>query len=115
MGYYVRVLSPLDDAAPFHALAEALEGSASSVRLTIESGNAETWDQLLLAKSDDTPLAFIERNPVRQGELGAAEVAEFLDEIVNAKPASAARWLQEYLPGVRCIYSFQVLNGTETM
>lgn len=43
-----------------------------------------------------------------------AEVAEFLESVADAKPASAARWLQEYLPGVRCIYAFQVLNGTKS-
>jgi hypothetical protein len=115
MGYYVRVLSPLDDVPPLNVLAEALEEIAPSVKLAIEGGDAEEWEQLLLAQSDDTLMALIERNPVRPGELGAIEVAEFLDEIADAKPASAVRWLREYLPGVRCIYSFQVLNGTKTM
>ncbi len=115
MGYYIRVLSPLEDLPPFGMFVEALEEIAPSVKLTIEGGDSEDWQQLLLAQSDDTPMAFIERNPVRPGELGAIELAEFLDSTADAEPASAARWLQAYLPGVRCIYSFQVLNGTKTM
>jgi hypothetical protein len=114
MGHYIRILSPLDDVPPFSALADALEDAAPAAKLTIEEGDVDDWNQLLLAQSDDTAMACIERNPVRQGELGAAEVAEFLESVADAKPASAARWLQEYLPGVRCIYAFQVLNGTKS-
>src|SRR6185503_19628564 len=82
----------------------------------IES-NAEggsEWDELTLKHKAGESIALIERNPVAQGQLGAEELQEFIDEVANYRPASAATWLSEYLPSVKVIYAFQVLSGTET-
>ena len=68
---------------------------------------------MLVAHADETPIASIERNVVRPGELGADEVAEFLDEIEGCKPDSAANWLRDYLAGVQYIYALQILSGAE--
>ncbi|HEY9139295.1 MAG TPA: hypothetical protein VIN93_00290 [Bryobacteraceae bacterium] len=47
------------------------------------------------------------------GELGAEELQEFIDEVAIHSPQSAATWLQSYLPSVKVIYAFQLLNGTD--
>jgi hypothetical protein len=47
------------------------------------------------------------------GELGAEEIGEFVDEVQDAQPASASKWLAEYLPSVAVIYAFQLLSGTD--
>ena len=36
-----------------------------------------------------------------------------MEEVADCKPESAARWLQQYLPSVKVIYAFQLLNGTD--
>jgi hypothetical protein len=112
MGYYVRLLTPSDALPTFRQLQDSLK-SFKSVSLALEDGDSANWKQLLIAHADETPIASIERNSVVPGELGADEVAEFVDEIEECKPASAANWLRDYLAKVKCIYAFQVLSGTD--
>jgi hypothetical protein len=113
MGYYIRLFSPCDDVPQFEYLKEAAEYDAPFT-LTLDAGEPNAWEQLLLAHADGTPIATVERNPTRPGELGADEVKEVLEDwLPDARPASAAAWLRAYLPGVRCIYAFRVLSGAE--
>ena len=113
MGYYIRVLAEKADSLPLSQLEAALRQEVRSVRLQLESGTPERWEQLVLAHDDGAEISLIERNPVLKGELGAEELQEFIDEVALEKPASAARWLQKYLPRVKVIYAFQILGGTE--
>jgi hypothetical protein len=55
---------------------------------------------------------FHRKNLVVVGELGAKQLQEFIDEVLQYQPASAAAWLNQYLPCVRVIYAFQLLQGT---
>jgi hypothetical protein len=80
----------------------------------LESGDESTWTDLLLRHHDGKEIAIIERNPVLPGELGAEELAEFMEEIVGEKPESAVTWLLGFLPSVQAIYSFQILDGAYT-
>ena len=41
------------------------------------------------------------------------EITEFIDEVADLEPESAARWLTAYLPTVKVIYCFQLLSGTD--
>lgn len=107
MGYYLRVLTPSEKIIPASEIAAAV-GSAS---LTLEAGIDRDWDQLLLAHRDGREIALIERNVVAEGSLGADEIEEFLEEIEDAEPASGVDWLRGYLPKVKVVYAFQVLNG----
>jgi hypothetical protein len=111
MGYYIRVLAT--DATPItlDELFPCLPTPA--VELTVEAGNNAVWSQLVLRHVSGQEIAVIERNDVTAGELGADEVAEFIEEIRDALPLSAARWLTQYLPRVKAIYSFQLLKGTD--
>ena len=113
MGYYIRLLSPYDALPAYLQLIERLS-SFDSVTLTVEDGEEGDWKQLLVAHVDGTPIASVERNLVRAGELGEEEIAEFLEEIEGCEPASAVAWLRDYLANVKCIYAFQILSGTET-
>src|SRR5687768_10053222 len=103
MGHYVRLLSPGDAIPTVDALRSALTENGRSETIAVEGGSPEDWTQLVLAHADGSEIAAIERNPVAPGQLGADEIREFLDEIEESKPESAARWLAEYLPRVKCI------------
>ena len=113
MGYYIRVLAEKADFLSLSQLEAALRREVRGVRIQIEGGTPERWEQLVLAHDDGTEIALIERNPVLKGELGAEELQEFIDEVAHEKPASAARWLQKYLPRVKVIYAFQLLSGAD--
>jgi hypothetical protein len=107
VGYYIRILGKNLTSPPL----EELRKAASPAE--IEADEGEDWEALVLKHKSGSPIAFIERNPVVEGELGFEEIQEFLNEVPHYKPASAVAWLKNYLPSVKVIYSFQLLQGTE--
>lgn len=112
MPYYVRVLSTSANCVSFSRLQSALEKEQAAATLSIEAGEPEDWTQIILAHANGDAIALIERDVVKEGSLAAEELAEFAEEVVDCKPASAAKWLLEYFPRVKCIYAFQLLSGT---
>src|SRR5437660_961548 len=111
MGYYIRLLSPSIIVPDFDRLRASI-ATSPNVSLSLEARDESSWEQLLLAHADGTPIASIERNAVQPGELGAEEIDELLAELEACQPASAVEWLEHYLPTVKCIYAFQILSGT---
>jgi hypothetical protein len=49
-------------------------------KLTIESGEEDEWETLLLSSNDEVEVAVIERNPVYDGSTGQDEIADFLED-----------------------------------
>jgi hypothetical protein len=109
MGYYIRVLGTRLDNVPLHLLKTAAEPG----RIQLERGTAEVWQELSLKHSSGADIAFVEKNPITEGELGGEELQEFLDEVKQLRPQSAAVWLTSYLSNVKVIYAFQLLSGTD--
>jgi hypothetical protein len=114
VAYYTRVLSKDEEFPLFEELAQLIRAGHPDYKLTIESGEDEEWETLLLSGEDDVEVAVIERNPVFDGSTGQDEIADFLEELQDCKPESGAQWLAEYLAEVRMIYGFQHLQGAET-
>lgn len=115
MAYYTRVLSKDEEFPPFDELAQSIRDGHPDFRLTLESGEEENWESLLLSSIDEVEVAVLERNPVFIGSLGQDEVAEFLDDIQECKPKSGVQWLEDYLDSVKTVYAFQHLQGSETV
>jgi hypothetical protein len=115
MGYYTRVLSKDDEFPPLDELAQFIRAEHPQFKLTLESGTAEEWESSLLSGMDEVEVAVIERNPVFDGSVGQDEIAEFIDEIEECKPNSGVEWLRDFLASVKTIYSFQHLQGSETV
>ncbi len=115
MGYYTRVLSKDAEFPSLGELAERLRADHPDYRLTVEEGDEEDWESLLLAGTDGVEVAVIERNPVYDGSVGQDEIADFLEELEDAKPENNVEWLAEYLEEVKTIYAFQHLQGAETV
>jgi hypothetical protein len=109
MSYYIRVLSPSDEQVSVNALRRNL----GDFSLQIENGTEASWDQLLLSHTSGREIAVIERNLVTAASMAEEEIEEFLDEINDLNPVSGADWLREFLPSVKCIYAFQILNGAD--
>lgn len=114
LSYYTRVLSKEEVFPPFGELAESVRTGHPGYKLTIESGDAENWESLLLSSNDEVEVAVIERNPVFEGSTGQDEIADFLEDIQDYKPESGVQWLADYLAEVKTIYAFQHLQGSET-
>jgi hypothetical protein len=113
VAHYTRVLSKDGQFPPFEELAQLIRSGHPDYKLTIESGDEEDWESLLLASDDEVEVAVIERNPVYDGSTGQDEIADFLEDIQDCKPESAATWLTEYLGEVKTVYAFQHLQGAE--
>jgi hypothetical protein len=107
MGYYIRVLGKKLDEIPLDELRRVSQPAV------LHSEEGDVWKHLTLSHKSGREIAVIEKNPVVPGQLGADELQEFVDEVSNCKPDSAATWLQQYLPRVRVIYAFQLLSGTD--
>ena len=110
MGYYIRALAVRD---PDVTIAELISCLSSVAGFDLKIGEEEDgrWSELLLRHTTGQEIALIERNPVSAGTLGQDEIHEFIEEVRDAKPSSAARWLERYLSKVKVIYAFQILNG----
>ena len=114
MSYYTRVLSKDEEFPSLEELAQQLGEHHPTYKLTVEEGSEEEWESVLLTGSDGSEVALIERNPVFDGSVGQDEIADFLEDIEDAKPDSGAEWLREYLSEVKTIYSFQHLQAADT-
>jgi hypothetical protein len=113
MPYYSRVLSKDEEFPSLQELAELVRSGHPDYRLTLESGEEEEWESLLLSSVDEVEVAVLERNPVYDGSTGQDEIADFLEELQDCKPESGVEWLSDYLAEVKTIYAFQHLQGAE--
>lgn len=114
MSYYTRVLSKDDEFPAFDELAQLIRDRHPEFKLTLESGEEEEWETLLLSGNDEVEVAVIERNPVEIGSVGQDEIADFQEELQGCKPESGVQWLVEYLAEVRTVYALQHLQGADT-
>jgi hypothetical protein len=114
MGYYTRVLSKDEEFPSFEELAQLISAQHPEFKLSIEDGEEEAWETLLLSGTDEVEVALIERNPVFDGSTGQDEIADFLEDLQQCKPESGVAWLEAYLAEVKTIYAFQHLQGSET-
>ena len=114
MSYYTRVLSKQSEFPSAQELAVVVRDGHPDYRLTIESGDEEEWESLLLSSVDEVEVAVLERNPVYDGSTGQDEIADFIEQLEDCKPESGARWLTEYLADVKTVYAFQHLQGADT-
>jgi len=114
VGYYTRVLSKHEDFPSLEDLSQFLAAEHPSSKLTIEEGDEDEWETLLLSGHGEVEIALLERNPVSEGSIGQDEVAEFIEETADCKPESGVAWLHEFLAETKTIYAFQHLVGSET-
>jgi hypothetical protein len=109
MGYYIRVLGK----KPGNVSLQSLRDTAHPAVLKVSQGTEDEWQEVTLTHKSGQEIAVIEKNPVVDGQLGADELQEFIDEVGHYKPESAVRWLRQFLPTVKVIYAFQLLSGTD--
>jgi hypothetical protein len=105
MRYYTRVLSKQEEFPSFEDLTDLLCSEHPDCKLTIEEGDEEEWETLLLSGDEEVEIALLQRNPVFEGSLGEEEIADFIEEIEDCK---------DYLAEVKTIYAFQHLPGADS-
>lgn len=94
----------------FDELAQWVRAEYPAFKLTIEDGEEEEWETLLLSGNDDVEVAVLERIPV----LDPDELGDFLEELEDCQPETGVAWLTDYLAEVKTIYAFQHLQGADT-
>lgn len=115
MPYSTRVLSQEEDFPSLEDLAAFVRDGHPDCKLTLESGDAQDWESLLLATTDEVEIAVLERNPVDDGSTGQDEIADLLEDMQDCKPESSLQWLDGFLSEVKTVYTFQHLQGAETV
>jgi len=113
LAYYTRVLSKDEGFPSIEELVEVLRAAHPDYRLTLESGEEDEWESLLLSSVDEVEVSVLERNPVFDGSVGQDEIADFLEELKDCRPESGVEWLSEFLDEVKTVYAFQHLQGAE--
>jgi hypothetical protein len=98
---------------PVSQLRHCLLAAGLTIEVMVEAGADDEWDQIIVRHPDGEEITAVERNRVESGQLGAAEIAELIDGLEGTRPVSAAAWLRQYLPMVKAIYAFQVLQGAD--
>jgi hypothetical protein len=115
MGYYIRVFGLRDKDIAFEELNNQIIKKGFEVKFAIEEGNINKWKQIYIEFDDEHPIATIEKS-IREDEIFLEELKEFIEEVIEYKPMSAAKWLQRYLPKTKVIYAIRVFTaGTEMM
>lgn len=113
MGHYIRILSPSEKIPSITLVQSALADKAPKGHLEVEEGSNDDWTRAILSHESGAVVADIERNTAAAGDMVSEEIEEFLEEIVDCRPKSAADWLTKYLPTVKTIYAFLLLDGRE--
>lgn len=114
MPYFTRVLSKSDEFPVLEDLSNLLRAEHPDARLSLEDGDEEQWESLLLSGDEGVEIAVLAREPVFDGSAGQDTIADFLEDLEVCKPASGVEWLREFLAEVKTIYSFQHLQGADS-
>lgn len=113
MAYYTRVLSKQEEFPSFEELADVIGVEHPDCKLTIEEGDEQEWETILLSGDDNVEIAVLERLPVFDGSIGQDQIADFIEDTQECKPESGVAWLHDYLDEVQTIYAFQHLQGAD--
>jgi hypothetical protein len=113
LAYYTRVLSKDEEFPSLDELSEFVRTNHPDYKLTVEEGDEEGWESLLLSSNDEVEVAILERNPVYDGSVGQDEIADFMEDTQDGKPETGVVWLHEFLAEVKTVYAFQHLQGSE--
>jgi hypothetical protein len=113
VAYFTRVLSKLDELPPLDELQDLLAAQHPHCTLSVEDGDEQEWESLLLSGEGGLEIAVIERHPVFDGSVGQDEIADFIEDTQDCKPESGVVWLHSFLGEVKVIYSFQHLQGAD--
>ena len=70
---------------------------------------------MLLTDNDEVEVAVLERHLVSPGSIGEDEIADLVEDTVEALPVSGVAWLHEYLATVKTVYILRHLQGADTI
>lgn len=117
MSYFMRLFGTSNKTMPLASMQGWLKESGYGAEFDSDEGEENNWTHIALRHKSGNDIADIERNPVEEYSLGHEEVAEFrerlLGEVFPTFPRSSAEWISEYLIGVKVIYCFRILYGSE--
>ena len=111
--YFIRLLCPRSEWVSAGAVRAALKRARLPIKLVTEAGTDNEWDTLTLEHRQGEMIASVERIPVTAQGAGAELVAALSASLKGVTPTSGANWVRAYLPTVKAIYSFEILDGTE--
>jgi hypothetical protein len=110
MSYYIRILGTQNPDIHLDEIIDALDKEGLTVKLGIlKNEKPEKWTRFELRNEDEEVLALVERDIVKEGEIGKEELDEFKETILDFRPLTAAKWLNEFFERVQVIYAFELM------
>jgi len=110
VGYYIRVLSQSTKPVTLAAVQRAVAETRLGARIEDVRKDGRVLVRFTVVTKEGDPVLVFERNPVEEGSVGKGDVEDFLEQLPDAKPASAARWLAAFLPRVKVVYALQLFG-----
>ena len=105
MPYYQRLFSRSPESISWPQLQGCLP---DGVTAELDVGTPDNWQAALLRGSRGEEIALVEK---ADDELLAGEIAEFVEELAEARPITGARWVADYLGEATQLISCQVLDA----
>ena len=111
--YFMRLLVPSAERVTAGAVRAELKRARLAIKLAVEAGTDNEWEQLTLEHRQGEMISMIQRIPVLPGSDGAALLESYSRGLPGVKPLGGAKWVQAFLAKVKVIYSFEILDGTD--
>jgi hypothetical protein len=108
MGYWMHVYSRSEEVIKAETVRAFFKGDEVNVEVGEENGSA-TEIFLSHPGDDQWPITLVR---VHTGDV-SVYVEEATERALHREPACNAEWVVEFLRGVKVIYSFQILSGTD--
>ncbi len=111
MSFYMTVASPSEQSVL--DLIEAALYSDFDADYEVVDGNEDDWREIVLRLEDDEgehEIAIIRRARVDAPD-GAELVEALREDAAEGEPASAVRWIHDFLTRVKVLYSFELHTG----
>lgn len=113
MAYYIRHFGLRDGKITEKDLGRAIQNEGVRGSVHVDAHEQGRWTALTVHLAKKTPVAYIERCPVRAGTIGSRAVQEFLEDADELRPESGGAWVGNYLSRVQVVYAVQLLHGIE--
>jgi hypothetical protein len=110
VGSYLSVLSPSEACVGLKGIRKRLADEAFDAAVVVADGDESNWRHLEVSAASDKRALFDVFRHVVQKKGDDDHIESHLESIIGEKPASAARWLVDYMKRVRTIYTLEVLD-----
>lgn len=115
MAAFVRILGINDSCVDILDLSDYLEEKGLTVLMGVpKTEKTDNWTELGVYNGENECVMFVLRSIVAAGQEGGEELDRLREQLEQARPDSAAKWLGQYFENIRVIYSFDFVYNNRS-